>query len=198
MKYVLVLLNTNPNRPEIDKDSMERVQVGHLENMNRLYNEGKLVVSGPFGDKQAGGLFILKVPTLLEARDLLATDPAVRALRYAPEVFMLSIGYGKICTAPDIFSLAKFPFVQLVAQRSLTEEHRAQHDQYYRELAGAQKILFHGVLGNGDAIVIFNQSDDLTAASALVMADPAVKQVEIRPHVRLWWNAPGVFCEPTE
>src|SRR5215207_7201236 len=87
--YVLVLLNANPERPDIEKDSMERVQVGHLENMNRLYNEGILVVSGPFGDKQGGGLFLFKVPTLEEARAHLATDPAVQAQRYAPEVFLL-------------------------------------------------------------------------------------------------------------
>jgi len=190
--YFFVFLNANPNRPAIEKDSIKRLQNGHLENMNRLYNEGKLIVSGPFGDSITGGVFIFKSESIETVTAMLATDPAISAHRFNLELFPLTIRYGNFCTAPDVNAMAKYPFARLAID-TISKENRALHEQYYHNLAQAKKILFHGSLGDRMSVVVFAQDDKLDSARSLVMSDPAATHMQ--PNVRLWWNARGVFCE---
>jgi hypothetical protein len=129
---------------------------------------------------------------------MLATDPAIHAGRYVVDLFPFAIRHGRICTAPDIFALGKFPFVRLTTQKSLSQDETSRHEQYFNELAASHRILFHGMLSDKEAIVVFPQAKDLADAKAIVLADPVVKQASIRPNFRMWWNAPGVFCESTE
>lgn len=78
--YVLVILKTGENKTT-DKEELNKLFLGHMENIQRLVKEGKLIVAGPFGknDKTWRGLFILDVKTIEEASALVQTDPAVKA-----------------------------------------------------------------------------------------------------------------------
>lgn len=78
--YVLVILKTGENKTT-DKDELNKLFRGHMENIQRLVDEGKLIVAGPFGknDKTWRGLFILDVRTVEEASEIVQTDPAVMA-----------------------------------------------------------------------------------------------------------------------
>lgn len=79
-KYVFVILRTGENKTT-DKDERNELFLGHMENIQRLVDDGKLVVAGPFGenDKTWRGLFILNVKTVEEAKELVQTDPAIKA-----------------------------------------------------------------------------------------------------------------------
>ena len=60
----------------------EELQKAHIANINRLAETKKLVVAGPFGDNgQLRGIFVFKVGSLEEAKELAATDPSVQAGR---------------------------------------------------------------------------------------------------------------------
>lgn len=77
--YVLVILVTGKKKIE---DAAERNKIfrGHFQNMERLADNGKLVLAGPFVDAEPKrGLFILNVATLEDAEALVKTDPAVKA-----------------------------------------------------------------------------------------------------------------------
>jgi len=78
--YVFVILKTGENKTA-DKEELNKLFRGHMENIQRLVIEGKLIVAGPFGknDKTWRGLFILDVKTVEEARELVNTDPAIKA-----------------------------------------------------------------------------------------------------------------------
>jgi len=63
-------------------DSTERaaLQMAHLKNIQRLADEGKLIIAGPFLDNQEiRGIFIFNVETLDEAKSLTESDPAIKA-----------------------------------------------------------------------------------------------------------------------
>lgn len=63
------------------------LQRAHLANIVRLAEMKKLVVAGPFGDDTPlRGIFVFRVPTIDEARELAATDPAVQAGRLKIEI----------------------------------------------------------------------------------------------------------------
>lgn len=77
--YVLVLLKTGSNATQ-DKEKVQSLFRGHMANIQRLADEGKLVVAGPLGknEKAYRGIFIFKVKTIEEASALVETDPAIK------------------------------------------------------------------------------------------------------------------------
>ena len=76
--YVLVILRTGPTRVP-DGDARKAMFAGHFANMERLSKAGKLVLAGPFGDKDGDwrGLFVFAVADIEEAKALVATDPVI-------------------------------------------------------------------------------------------------------------------------
>lgn len=84
--YVMAFLKAGPNR---DQDSITRVEIqkGHMANIQRLADEGKLVLAGPFEDDgDIRGIFIFNVTTVEEAKALTETDPAIQAGRLIMEL----------------------------------------------------------------------------------------------------------------
>lgn len=78
--YFFVILKTGTNKIE-DKNLVNEIFRGHMNNIVRLVEEGKLIVAGPFdkNDKNYRGLFILNnIKTIEEAKELLQTDPAIK------------------------------------------------------------------------------------------------------------------------
>ncbi len=78
--YVFVILKTGSNTTT-DKAFIDSCFSGHMANIVRLVNEGKLIVAGPLGknDNTYRGLFIFNVSTIEEARDLVQSDPAINS-----------------------------------------------------------------------------------------------------------------------
>ncbi|MBA9072506.1 uncharacterized protein YciI [Flavobacterium gossypii] len=86
--YILAILKTGTNKTE-DKEKLNELFKGHMDNINRLAKDGKLIVAGPLkkNDKNYRGIFILNVKTTEEANALLLTDPAVKEKLFDVEIF---------------------------------------------------------------------------------------------------------------
>jgi uncharacterized protein YciI len=86
--YVMVILKTGTNK-NTDKAKIDAAFQGHMKNIGRLAQIGKLVVAGPMekNDKEYRGIFILNARTIEEARILLGTDPAVKEKFLDAELF---------------------------------------------------------------------------------------------------------------
>jgi uncharacterized protein YciI len=86
--YVLVMLKTGSNtiatKPESDV-----AFAGHMANMGELVKANKLIVAGPMAknDKNYRGIFILNTKSLEEAKEILATDPAIKAKLLDADLF---------------------------------------------------------------------------------------------------------------
>ena len=85
-KYVMAFLKNGPNRDQ-DSTTAAEIQAAHLANIERMAEEGKLVVAGPFMDKtEIKGIYIFAVESMEEAEALTNTDPAVQAGRLEMEL----------------------------------------------------------------------------------------------------------------
>ena len=78
--YFLVILKTGTNTTT-DKELISNSFRGHMDNINRLAEEGKLIVAGPLGKNENNyrGIFILNnLKSIEEAKELLQTDLAIK------------------------------------------------------------------------------------------------------------------------
>jgi uncharacterized protein YciI len=76
-KYVMAFLSSGPT--PLDSAEADALQKAHLKNIVKLADEGKLIIAGPFMDKQKlRGIFIFNVETVEEARKLTETDPMIQ------------------------------------------------------------------------------------------------------------------------
>ena len=86
--YVLVILKNGPSQTT-DKTLIQKSFIGHMENINQMVKDKKLVVAGPLkkNDKSYRGIFILNAMTLDEASKLMESDPAIKEGLLAFELF---------------------------------------------------------------------------------------------------------------
>ncbi|SHE71255.1 YciI family protein [Chryseobacterium takakiae] len=87
--YVIVMLTTGPAKIE-DKAKMTELMKGHLANIGKLADEEKIVVAGPFLEKNKEnyrGMFIFNTQSKEEAEQWVKTDPAVQAGVFSYEIF---------------------------------------------------------------------------------------------------------------
>ncbi len=78
--YFFVILKTGTNTTT-DKEFIGESFRGHMDNITRLVEEGKLIVAGPLGKNENNyrGIFILNhIKTIEEAKILLQTDLAIK------------------------------------------------------------------------------------------------------------------------
>lgn len=96
--YVFCILKTGPKDLEIkDKNKRNEIFAGHMANIKRLADEGKIVLAGPFGknDRTYRGLFIFNVTKIEEAQKLVDTDPVISSGMMVAE---LTPWYGSAAT----------------------------------------------------------------------------------------------------
>lgn len=86
--YVLVILKSGSNTTET-KAKTDSLFAGHMANMGKMVEMQKLVVAGPMGknDKNYRGIFLLNTKSIDEAKQLLESDPAIKAKLLEPELY---------------------------------------------------------------------------------------------------------------
>lgn len=86
--YTFVLLRRGPRADTVGESELEELQAGHLAFLDRMRNEGHLLLSGPFRDQEdetKRGFCVYRT-SIDETKRLIAEgDPSVRAGRMAVE-----------------------------------------------------------------------------------------------------------------
>ena len=98
--YYMGFLTRGPAwTPEVT-EATKKLQEAHLANINRLAEDGRLLIAGPFSyeptdaDQSLRGIFIFDTETRAEAEELAATDPAVKAGRLVIRIIPWYGPYG--------------------------------------------------------------------------------------------------------
>lgn len=87
--YTIVMLTTGSVKID-DQTKMGDIMKGHMANIGKLADEGKIVVAGPFLGKNKQnyrGMFIFNTQSKEEAEQWVKTDPAVQAGVFSYEIF---------------------------------------------------------------------------------------------------------------
>lgn len=85
--YYMVFLTKGPNRDNSDTAAVMKLQREHLENIDRLHQEGYIAMAGPFIDNQdLRGIFIFDCESKEKVDSLVKTDPAIKAGRLDYEI----------------------------------------------------------------------------------------------------------------
>lgn len=186
----LVFLNTNPDREELSPGDASAVQEGHLENIDRLYDEGKLLLAGPFDG--GGGVFVLKAKSFVEAESSLETDPAIAAERFTVETLPLGIQKGWICAQEKPYEMIALSFVHF-----MPNENAEGNIPYtaYLNYARQSDALFAAAIQYDEAgtgyIAVF---EDAGKAEDFAKAAPVITEGTHSYKVRSWWATDQTFC----
>ena len=85
--YYVGLIYKGPAWTPGETPEIMEIQKAHLANITRLAGTGKLILAGPFADGgDLRGMFVFRVPSFEEAKELCDTDPAVKAGRLRVEI----------------------------------------------------------------------------------------------------------------
>ena len=87
--YYLVILKKG-TAENTDKAKKSELMKGHMDNINKLAKDGKLIVAGPMVEKNQNdysGIFILDAKTKEEAESLVLTDPSVKSGIFDVEIY---------------------------------------------------------------------------------------------------------------
>jgi uncharacterized protein len=105
-RYTVVLLILRDEAPHLTDADADALQDAHMAHLADLHEAGHLLAAGPLlgsPDRKFRGLSILNVDPE-RALELKAADPAVRAGRFALEIFPWMVPKGAVSFAP-----ARFP-----------------------------------------------------------------------------------------
>ena len=186
----LVYLHTNPNRVTLPECDVNALQEGHLNNIQRLYDEGQLILAGPFDS--GGGIFVLKTKSYQEAQELLKTDPAIAANRYIVETMPLGVQKGMICSLEEPYEMIPF---NLIEYRPV--DGNEEGIPYLDQMDHAKKdvVVFSAAISQEDDrigyITILPMEAD---AESYARETPVVKKGTHSYEVLKWWSTDKTFC----
>ena len=174
-KYFFVFLNTNPDRKELTEDKVMELQQGHMNNINKLFKEGKLITAGPV--KGGGGIFVLHADSLDEAMKYLQSDPAIEAGRFKLEVLPMDIIKGKLCVVSEgNFSMVNYSFLRYEGQFISDNELLLAQIEFKDENGGVAVINYDLENGSEDELNGFYTAEKIIYTKTL-------------------WIGKGSFCE---
>ncbi len=210
--YQLGFLRKGPNHGTGTKEEADKIQAGHMANINKMAANGKLFAAGPMGDNgDLRGIFIFRGISPEEAKALAAEDPAIKADRLKLDLFpwmaapkaiggKLMEEYKKNPKVP--MTMTKHHFVLLKRNAKSMEgspeelqKLQLAHLWNVRRLLDEGKAVAAGPVGNaGDLAGIFVfATDSMEEAKAWAENDPMVKSGRLTVEIHPWFVAKEVW-----
>ncbi len=197
---------TGGNTPEIQK-----IQEGHMANINKMAKAGKLRAAGPMGDDgEIRGVFIFKAASLGEARSLAAEDPAIKAGRLTlelhdwlgPKNIGVKVQEELKTNANPKYTMTKYYLTLLRRGQKSTDFSSPEnqklitdHISNAKRMMAARTFMAAGPFDEkGDLRGIFViAAGSLEEARTIADADPAVKAGLLTAEIHPWYVAQEVW-----
>lgn len=180
--FTMVFLALDPDRPVLPQEEIDSLQTLHMANIQKLADEGKLVIAGPFDS--GGGLFVMSTVSRDTANMWLNTDPAVRSKRWMIETYPYVPSIGGICVVAVKYEMVTYTLVRFTWTNGNMQNRLIS-------LLNRDAIVGAGVLeGSGSVVVLRGEVDENSLKNESI-----VRQEKIGVSVRKLWIAKGSFCE---
>lgn len=209
--YQFGFLRKGPNSGTGTKEEAEKIQAGHMANINKMAAMSKLMAAGPMGDNgDLRGIFLFKTASLDEAKALAAEDPAIKAGRLRMDIFtwMGPKGIGKEFSAKfqanpktpatmTQFYLALLSSGPKASAGTTAEQQKIllEHLWNIRRRLDDKSFVAAGPFGDaGDLRGIFViAAKTAEEAKAIAESDPMVKAGVVSVELHPWWVAKEVW-----
>jgi uncharacterized protein YciI len=193
--YTVVFLHKKAESAKVDSATTQKLMEGHMTNIRRLGEEGKLLVAGPFDG--GGGLFIFNTASPEEAESWVNTDPAVQAQRWRVEILPYTPRIGSVCPVKGAVDMISYTFVRFDAivdkfTASTYPNIIRQHEAYVKKVTPASDIVTEAIFGPNEGGILIVKKD--LPADAF-FDDPGVQQGLLDVEVRKIYIAKSSFCE---
>lgn len=207
-RYQLGLLWRGPQWTPERTPRTDSIQVGHLANITRLFDEGLLVAAGPFGSQtDLRGLFFFRADTVFDLAAEVAKDPAIASGRLRLEWLTLLAPRGvgeqyrrrRARGLPDSMVVVTWVFLRRGPNWTsnvtpAVEKVLRRHRDYTARLREQGALPFAGgIEGMGDLRGVFVFAGDSAEARRLLDRDPAIEAGRFRAEIHPWWNALGTL-----
>jgi uncharacterized protein YciI len=209
--YVVGMLYRGPNWTAEKTPETESLQAGHMANINRMAEMGKLMAAGPMGDTgQLRGIFIFRADSIAEVKPLAEADPAIQAgrLKIDYRTWWGQKGIGEKFAAeyqknPDmkvemaqhqLVILLRGPKAASLSEKEL-EKLQEKHLEHIFKMLDAKKAAVAGPFMEDTDLrgIIVYQLASIDEAKKLAESDPAVKAGRLKLEIHPWWVAKGVW-----
>lgn len=192
---VFVFLHKRTDLPVMPKEQVDKIMEGHMDNINRLAKEGKLLAAGPF--EGGGGIFIFSSNSIETVSEWLASDPGVKAERWRVELQPFYGRIGKVALVNEPYEMVMYTFVRFtpnIAKFNIQElpEIFLKHDNYLKQLNKTGNVVGEGVFGDTEGGVLIMKGE---VQPSVFETDPAVQEGLLQLDFKKLFIAKGVFGE---
>ena len=210
-QYQFGLLKRGPKWTAESTPETQKIQEGHMANINRMAKLGKLLAAGPMMDNgDLRGIFIFKAASVEEAKALAADDPAIKSGRLALEVLVWwgPKGIGaklqeEMKTNPNPkYTMTRY-YLALLGKgpkwsaEVSPENQKLQSDHLWnvRKMMDAKTFAAAGPFaGKSDLLGIFViAANSPEEAKTIAESDPAVKAGHLAVEMHPWFVAKEVW-----
>lgn len=193
--YRFMFLNSRKDKAELPKEDLDRIMKGHMENIERMAKEGKLIAAGPFDG--GGGIFIFKAKTDEEVMEWVKNDPGIQANRWKLELFPYAPRTGGVCSVGEPYQMVHYHFVRFIPVIEKIGNKKSQslikkHDAYMKKIAMSSATVTEATFGQTAGSIFISKEEINTAA---IEADPAVVAGVLQVEYKKLFIAKGAFCE---
>lgn len=192
-----VFLNTNPNKAKLSKEQVETLQAAHLQNIEKLADEGKLLAAGPFDT--GGGFFVIQADDMKQVKEIIGTDPAIAANRYIIEIYPFSIRINDLCGATKPYEMVTYQFIELIADNNFSGNMNQminENNIFMGNLANENDfVITQGIFDEYNSGILILDLPDTEKAEQIIKQNPAVQAGQLNYEVKPLWMAKGTFCK---
>jgi uncharacterized protein YciI len=193
--YSIVFLNKKSDADQLPKEKIDSISKGHMQNMERLAAEEKLVAAGPFGG--GGGIFIMNSTSRDQVQEWISTDPGIKARRWNVSILPYTPRHGGICPVKPPYEMTNYTLVRFDAvvskfTASNYPEIMKRHHEHIKKLITSGNVITEAIFGENDGGVIVFKGE---VGNELFESDPGVQEGLVDFEIKKLYIAKGSFCE---